>query len=274
MYIKMWETRGLKNTAPAAKGFFFDDPKVCVLVAILKKSDKNQILLLKQKYISTEKYVLCSGYAQTGETLEETVYREVLEETGYFTYEYEYIGSYYYPPKDIVMPGFIAYAEDKSLTLEPKSKEVDEMLWVDLDKAVNMVLRVNNFSGIHLNKVIEKITGKHCFKGSIHTEYFAAFTDSHCRYNVWFEDDLIYDLHDSCNFNKAVDQVVKPEETYAGGWKFKKDNIFVECWFDDCYGYSWTVYVKTEEELKKVLEWATVSSEEFMKQKEKESEKK
>lgn len=262
---------GSQKYCSRCKRFYFDDPKVCVLVAILKKSNKNQILLLKQNYISTEKYVLCSGYAQTGETLEETVYREVLEETGYFAYEYEYIGSYYYPPKDIVMPGFIAYAEDTSLTLKPKSKEVDEMLWVDLDKAADMVLRINNLSGVHLNRVIEKITGKHCFKGSVYTEYFGAFMDSHCRYGIWFKDDLIYDYHDSHNFNKVVEQVIKPEEIYSGGYEFKKDNIFVRSWLDDCYGYSWTVYVKTEEELKKVIEWATAACEEFVKQKGKES---
>lgn len=250
------------------KRFYFDDPKVCVLAAIIKESDKNQILLLKQNYISTEKYVLCSGYVQTGETLEEAVYREVMEETGYFVYEYEYIGSYYYPPKDIVMPGFIAYADDRSLTLEPKSKEVDEMLWVDLDKAADMILRINNLSGVHLDRVIEKITGKHCSKGSVSTEYFVAFMDSHSKYLISFENEkLISDYHDVCNFNKAVEQMIKPEKTYFVQ-SFIKDNVYVKgCW-DDCYGYSWRVEVKTEEELKKVLEWATAASEEFMKMKE------
>lgn len=260
---------GSQKYCSRCKRFYFDDPKVCVLAAILKKSDKNQILMLKQNYISTEKYVLCSGYVQNGETLEEAVYREVLEETGYFAYKYEYIGSYYYPPKDIVMPGFIAYAHDKSLTLEPKSKEVDEIQWVDLDKAADMVLRINNLSGYHLNRVIEKITGRHCSKGSFRTEYFAAFMDSHGKYLIAFEEEkLIYDYSDVCNFNKAVEQVIKPEETYFVK-SFIKDNIYVRgCW-DDCYGYSWRVEVKTEEELKKVLEWATAASEEFMKMKEK-----
>lgn len=263
---------GSQKYCSRCKKFYFDNPKVCVLVAILKKSDKNQILLLKQNYISTEKYVLCSGYVQTGETLEETVYREVLEETGYFAYEYEYIGSYYYPPKDIVMPGFIAYAEDKSLTLEPKSKEVDEMLWVDLDKAADMVLRVDNLSGVHLNCVIEKITGKHCFKGSVYTEYFSAFMDSHCKLNVAFDDKMIYDNGDVYDFERVIERVIKPEKEYIGS--FTKDNIFVKgCW-DDCFGYWWETEIKTEDEQKKVIEWATASSKEFMKQKEKESEKK
>lgn len=134
--------------------FYFDNPKVCVLVAILKKSDKNQILLLKQNYISKEKYVLCSGYVQKGETLENAVYREVLEETGYFAYEYEYIDSYYYPPKDIVMPGFIAYVEASDFGT---SNEVDELLWADLDKAAAMVERENNYSGVYLDNCIEKM---------------------------------------------------------------------------------------------------------------------
>lgn len=97
--------------------------------------------------------------------------------------------------------------------------------------------------------------------------------DSHCKLNVAFDDKMIYDNGDVYDFERVVERVIKPEEDYSGGYEFKKDNIYVKGWLDDCYGYSWTVEVKTEEELKKVLEWATASSEEFMKQKEKESEK-
>lgn len=50
-----------------------------MLVAII--NENNQVLLLKQNYISTKNYTLCSGYLKKGDTLEETVAREVLEET-------------------------------------------------------------------------------------------------------------------------------------------------------------------------------------------------
>lgn len=246
--------------------FKFYAPAVCIIIAII--NDKNQVLL-KRNDISSEKYTLCSVYVEDGETLEEAVTRKVREETGCYVSKSEYVSSYYSASQSIIVPGFIVYVSEKYL-----SKEIGERLWVDLDRAADMILHVNNFSGKHLNNVIEKITGKDCFKGSVYAEYFAAFMDSHCRYGIWFKDDLIYDYHDSHNFNKVVEQVIKPEETYSGGYKFKKDNIYVNGWLDDCYGYSWTVEVKTEEELKKVLEWATAASEEFMKQKEKESEKK
>lgn len=257
---------GYQKYCYRCKRFYFDNPAVCVLVAIINES--NQVLLLKQNYISKEKYTLCSGYAKKGETLEDTVSREVLEETGYTAYKTEYIGSYYYPSKGIIMPGFITYTDER-LVLNPKSKEVDEMLWVDLDKAADMVIRVNNLSGVHLNYVIEKITGKHIFNGSVSTEYFVAFMNSYCEYNIAFNDEMIYDSSDAYAFEKVVEQVIKPEKKYAGS--FTKDNITVThtVLWDSFYGYWWKTVIETEAEKKKILEWAAAASEEFMKQKEK-----
>ena len=257
---------GEQRYCPRCDKFYFDNPAVCVLAAVI--NENNQVLLLKQNYISKEKYTLCSGYAKKGETLEDTVHREVLEETGYTVYKTEYIGSCYYPPKGIIMPGFIAYTNGRPI-LNPKSKEVDEMLWADLDKAADMVLRVNNLSGVHLNNVIEKLTGKHIFNGSVSTEYFVAFMNSYCEYNIAFNDEMIYDSSDAYAFEKVVEQVIKPEKKYAGS--FTKDNITVgySVFFDSFYGYWWKTMVETEDDEKKVLEWATVASEEFMKQKRK-----
>ena len=53
--------------------FYFDTPASCVLVAII--NENNQVLLLKQNYISAKNYTLCSGYLKKGDTLEETVAR-------------------------------------------------------------------------------------------------------------------------------------------------------------------------------------------------------
>lgn len=244
--------------------FYFSEPSCCILAAII--NEKNQVLLLKQNYISRDKYTLCSGYSQMGETLEETVCREVREETGYNVYKTEYVSGYYYTPKNLVMPGFIAYIMGEPV-LFLKSKEVDEMRWADLDKAADMVLRVNNLSGVHLNNVIEKLTGKHILTGNVYTEYYAAFMDSHGKYNIAFDDDMIYDYSDVYDFEKAVERVIQPEVMYTRD--FKKDNIFVRSCWDSFFGYWWEVIAKTEEEEKKVLRWADKACGEFMKQKNK-----
>ena len=76
--------------------YYFDNPASCVLVAII--NERNEVLLLKQNYISQKHYTLCSGYLKKGETLEETVVREVFEETGQRVISCEYVQSYYFPP--------------------------------------------------------------------------------------------------------------------------------------------------------------------------------
>jgi len=135
--------------------FYFDNPISCVIAAII--DEKNRVLMLKQNYISTENYTLCSGYLKKGDTLEETVVREVFEETGQRVISCEYVKSYYFVPKNLIMAGFIAYVKADAFGV---SNEVDELLWADLEEAVYMVERENNYSGTHLDNCIEKMKGK------------------------------------------------------------------------------------------------------------------
>ena len=132
--------------------YFFDNPASCVLVAII--NERNEILLLKQNYISKNNYTLCSGYLKKGETLEETVEREVFEETGQRVISCEYIKSYQFAPKNLIMEGFIAYVKACGFG---SSNEVDELMWTTLDRAVTMVERENNKSGEHLDNCILKL---------------------------------------------------------------------------------------------------------------------
>ena len=146
---------GKQRYCPDCNKFYFDNPASCVLVAII--NENNQVLLLKQNYITAKNYTLCSGYLKKGDTLEETVSREVLEETGQRVLSCEYVRSYYFAPKNLIMTGFIAYVEAGGFGT---SSEVDELIWADLDKAVTMVERENNYSGIHLDNCIEKIKSR------------------------------------------------------------------------------------------------------------------
>lgn len=132
--------------------FYFNNPRSVVLVTII--NEKKQVLLLRQKYISEKKWVLCSGYVKQGDTLEETVKREVLEETGQIVESCEYVESYYFTSKDLIMCGFIAHVCEAPFAV---SKEVDDLSWFDLGVASEFVERENNFSGIHLDACIKKI---------------------------------------------------------------------------------------------------------------------
>ena len=143
---------GEQKYCPHCNKFYFDNPACCVLVTII--NEKKQTLLLKQNHISTKNYTLCSGYLKEGDTLEDTVKREVLEETGQCVTYCKYVQSYYFAPKNLIMAGFIAYVNAREFG---KSNEVDALKWVDLNTAVTMIERENNFSGIHLDNCISAI---------------------------------------------------------------------------------------------------------------------
>lgn len=109
---------------------FFDTPKPCVIVAVVKE---DKILLLKQSYIFKNSKVLVSGYVTTGETVEETVYREVKEETGITVKNAKYLGSYYLNNKELLMLTFMAEYEDGEIC---KSEEVEWVEWGMLEDAL------------------------------------------------------------------------------------------------------------------------------------------
>jgi NAD+ diphosphatase len=109
---------------------FFDTPKPCIMVAIVKK---DEILLLKQSYIFKNSKVLLSGYVSNNENAEDAVIREVKEEAGINIKNLQYLGSDYVKDKEILMITFMAeYLEGE---LE-KSTEVEGMGWIKLCEAL------------------------------------------------------------------------------------------------------------------------------------------
>lgn len=109
---------------------FFDTPKPCVVVAVIKDEE---ILLLKQSYTFKNSKVLVSGYVTNGETVEETVYREVKEETGIVIGDIKYLGSEFLPSKEILMLTFMAKYVEGEIR---KSEEVEFVQWENLEDAL------------------------------------------------------------------------------------------------------------------------------------------
>lgn len=112
------------------KVMYFDTPKPCIIVAVI---NNDKILLLKQSYIFKDSKVLLSGYVSTGETVEETVHREVLEEAGLKIKDLKYLGSEYLASKEIIMLTFMARYDGGIIK---KSSEVEWVDWSHIEDAL------------------------------------------------------------------------------------------------------------------------------------------
>ena len=124
-----WD-EGTVPYCPVDNIMYFETPKPCVVVAVMKGKE---ILLLKQSYIFKNSKVLVSGYVTNGESVEDTVYREVKEETGITVGEIKYLGSDYLASKEIIMLTFRAkYIEGEII----KSSEVEWAEWGNIDDAL------------------------------------------------------------------------------------------------------------------------------------------
>ncbi|MGL5617392.1 MAG: NAD(+) diphosphatase [Sarcina sp.] len=128
---------------------FFDLPKPCIVVAVMKG---DEVLLLKQSYIYKNSKVLLSGYVGIDETVEESVRREVKEEAGVEISHITYLGSDFVPNKELLMLTYVAQYESGELK---KSDEVEGIEWVNIDCA--LVQMEEDLIG---KKVINKIINK------------------------------------------------------------------------------------------------------------------
>lgn len=137
---------GLINYCNACNRPYFDSPSSCVEVLVI--NEYNQILLLKQNYISKTHWGIVSGYVNNGETLEEAAIREVLEETGQQVEKTQYVESYYFKPNELIMAGFIAFVKAKPFN---DSNEVDDIMWCEINEVNKYIARDNNMSGIHFD---------------------------------------------------------------------------------------------------------------------------
>ena len=87
-----------------------------------------------------------------GETIEEAVAREVKEETGQDVMHCQYISSYYFAPRQLIMIGFLAYVRKSDFIC---SDEVDDIRWYRIEEVNDVIARENNCSGIHFDRCRE-----------------------------------------------------------------------------------------------------------------------
>lgn len=102
-----------------------------VICAVI--NEYNEIALLRQEYVSETKYVCVAGIMKIGESAEETAVREIKEEIGLDVERLQYIKSYPYDKKEMLMLGYRADVKKDKLKL---SDEVDSASWFPLSEAL------------------------------------------------------------------------------------------------------------------------------------------
>jgi len=140
---------GIVPFCPHDDHYWFNTPNPCIMVAVIKD---NEVLLLKQSYIYKNSKVLVSGYIGIDEKAEDTVYREVLEETSIEVESINFLGTEYIEGREILMLTYCA--KYKSGTIKT-SKEVEEAGWVKIAEALDE-MGENEIGKRVLKKAIDK----------------------------------------------------------------------------------------------------------------------
>ena len=106
-------------------------PKIspCIIVAIIS-GDK--CLLARQSSWPAGRYSALAGFIESGETAEQAVNREVMEEVGIEITNLTYFGSQSWPFPGQLMLGYIGEAKDKNLRVN--ELEIAEAKWFKFDE--------------------------------------------------------------------------------------------------------------------------------------------
>jgi len=101
----------------------------------------DQVLLARSPHFAPGVYSALAGFVEPGESLEETVLREVREEVGVTVTNLRYFGSQPWPFPNSLMVGFVADYESGELT--PQPGEIEDAGWFTVDSLPGLPSRLS-----------------------------------------------------------------------------------------------------------------------------------
>lgn len=110
-------------------------PRISPAVIVLVERGK-KVLLARASRFTEEIYSVLAGFVEPGETLEETVLREIKEETGIHVKDIRYFGSQPWPFPDSLMIAFTARYAGGEIKVD--NDEIVEAKWFSADQLPNI----------------------------------------------------------------------------------------------------------------------------------------
>lgn len=105
-------------------------PRLSPAIIVLVERGQ-ELLLARSKHFAPGRYSVIAGFVEPGETLEETVVREIREEVGITIKDIRYFGSQAWPFPHSLMIGFTATYHSGEISLN--DREIEDARWFTAD---------------------------------------------------------------------------------------------------------------------------------------------
>lgn len=120
---------------------------------IILSPNQDQILLIKQ--YQKDAYILCAGYVNHSENLEQSLQRELDEELGLHALSYHYNKSLYFPKSNTLLVNFVVIVDSMDLS-KMSTWEVDEATWFSFKEA-KANIKPNSYAQQFLNHFLDHL---------------------------------------------------------------------------------------------------------------------
>ena len=126
----------------------------CIIVVVTLK---DRCLLARQKTWEAGLYSALAGFLEAGESAEDAIHREVLEEVDVRVKNLRYIGSQSWPFPGQLMLGFLAEADSQKIRVD--GSEISEAQWWRFDEMPPIIPPPTVMSGILIEHFIDEARG-------------------------------------------------------------------------------------------------------------------